>query len=327
MGRVGSCFDNAAAEAFFSSLEWKVLSRHEFDPTAKARAVAIDWRYGFYNTQRRHSAAAGQSPINYENAALNQDRGSGSPPRFRANHTTLQTAALLAVGTYVFIEGVGRLFEPAEIAATPVLVFGHRRPGRQRDRHRHPDQGRSQLERQHAGRVPRSETTRCCSRARRPAWTSSTSVSTCWAYRRAGCARASRLKDHQRAACADGARCGRGRPLPGRARAAGPGSVPGVSGRALRREHRAHDIPAGKPGARLTRACRTGVKLRRHRPSGGHGHRQMPTATASEVPGRHGAGASSDPPPHQGPSSASLLDDPASSACIRNAVVVTPNAG
>jgi len=27
MGRVGSCFDNAAAEAFFSSLEWEVLSR------------------------------------------------------------------------------------------------------------------------------------------------------------------------------------------------------------------------------------------------------------------------------------------------------------
>jgi putative transposase len=36
MGRVGSCFDNAAAEAFFSSLEWEVLSRHQFDSTAKA---------------------------------------------------------------------------------------------------------------------------------------------------------------------------------------------------------------------------------------------------------------------------------------------------
>jgi len=30
MGRVGSCFDNSAAEAFFSTLEWEVLSRHEF---------------------------------------------------------------------------------------------------------------------------------------------------------------------------------------------------------------------------------------------------------------------------------------------------------
>ena len=37
---------------------------------------------------------------------------------------TLQAAALFAVGTYVFVEGVRRLFEPAEIATTPVLVFG-----------------------------------------------------------------------------------------------------------------------------------------------------------------------------------------------------------
>jgi putative transposase len=73
MGRVGSCFDNAAAEAFFSSLEWEVLSRHEFDNTTQARTVVIDWCYGFYNHQRRHSAAAGLSPINYETAALTRD--------------------------------------------------------------------------------------------------------------------------------------------------------------------------------------------------------------------------------------------------------------
>ena len=72
MGRVGSCFDNAAAEAFFSSLEWEVLSRHDFTTTGQAQAVVIDWCYGFYNHQRRHSAADGQSPINYENAALNR---------------------------------------------------------------------------------------------------------------------------------------------------------------------------------------------------------------------------------------------------------------
>jgi len=73
MGRVGSCFDNAAAEAFFSSLEWEVLSRHEFDSTATARAVVIDWCYGFYNHQRRHSAAAGLSPIDYETTALTRE--------------------------------------------------------------------------------------------------------------------------------------------------------------------------------------------------------------------------------------------------------------
>lgn len=34
MGRVGSCFDNTAAEAFFSSPEWEVLSRQEFNTRA-----------------------------------------------------------------------------------------------------------------------------------------------------------------------------------------------------------------------------------------------------------------------------------------------------
>jgi len=66
MGRVGSCFDNAAAEAFFSSLEWEVLSRNSFRDSIHAQAVVIEWCYTFYNHQRRHSAADGLSPVNYE---------------------------------------------------------------------------------------------------------------------------------------------------------------------------------------------------------------------------------------------------------------------
>ena len=69
MGRVGSRFDDAAAEAFFSSLEWEVLARHEFKTTGQAQAVVLDWCYGFYNHDRRHSAADMRSPINYENTA------------------------------------------------------------------------------------------------------------------------------------------------------------------------------------------------------------------------------------------------------------------
>ena len=69
MGRVGSCFDNAAAEAFFSSLEWEVLSRHTFADTRQAQAVVMDWCYGFYNHDRRHSSADMKSPINNEQTA------------------------------------------------------------------------------------------------------------------------------------------------------------------------------------------------------------------------------------------------------------------
>ncbi len=69
MGRVGSCFDNAAAESFFSTLEHEVLSRHRFTTKAQARAVITPWCEEFYNKTRRHSAAGMMSPIDYENAA------------------------------------------------------------------------------------------------------------------------------------------------------------------------------------------------------------------------------------------------------------------
>lgn len=70
MGRIGSCFDNAAAESFFSTLEHEVLSRHHFKTKAEARDVVVRWCYEFYNARRRHSAAGMMSPINYETAAL-----------------------------------------------------------------------------------------------------------------------------------------------------------------------------------------------------------------------------------------------------------------
>jgi putative transposase len=70
MGRVGSCFDNAAAESFFSTVEFEVLSRHHFTTKAQARAIVLDWCHEFYNTTRRHSSAGMLSPINYETAAL-----------------------------------------------------------------------------------------------------------------------------------------------------------------------------------------------------------------------------------------------------------------
>ena len=49
------------------------LSRHDFENTRQAQAVVIEWCYGFYNHQRRHSAAAGMSPINYETTALTRE--------------------------------------------------------------------------------------------------------------------------------------------------------------------------------------------------------------------------------------------------------------
>jgi transposase InsO family protein len=72
MGRVGSCFDNAAAEAFFSTLEHEVLSRHHFTTRDQARKIIVAWCQGFYNTRRRHSSAGLQAPDHYEKTTAEQ---------------------------------------------------------------------------------------------------------------------------------------------------------------------------------------------------------------------------------------------------------------
>lgn len=69
MGRTGSCFDNAAAESFFSTLEHEVLSRHHFTTRDEAQQVVVNWVVDFYNRTRRHSSCGMQSPIDYENTA------------------------------------------------------------------------------------------------------------------------------------------------------------------------------------------------------------------------------------------------------------------
>lgn len=69
MGRVGSCFDNAAAESFFSTLEWEVLSRHHFSTRDEAREFITRWVCDFYNKARLHSSCGMKSPIDYENSA------------------------------------------------------------------------------------------------------------------------------------------------------------------------------------------------------------------------------------------------------------------
>lgn len=65
MGRVGSCFDNAAAESWFSTLEWELFRKRRFETKQDARrevARYIDW----YNRVRRHSSCEMKPPIEFE---------------------------------------------------------------------------------------------------------------------------------------------------------------------------------------------------------------------------------------------------------------------
>ncbi|NHO82123.1 MULTISPECIES: integrase core domain-containing protein [unclassified Micromonospora] len=66
MGRVGSCFDNAVAEATFSTIKVEYVHRHQFRTRTEARLKIATWITDLYNWRRRHSVCGGHSPIDYE---------------------------------------------------------------------------------------------------------------------------------------------------------------------------------------------------------------------------------------------------------------------
>ncbi|WP_256370995.1 IS3 family transposase [Micromonospora sp. KC207] len=66
MGRVGSCFDNAVAEATFSTIKVEYVHRHQFRTRTEARLKIATWITDFYNRRRRHSVCDWRSPIDYE---------------------------------------------------------------------------------------------------------------------------------------------------------------------------------------------------------------------------------------------------------------------
>jgi putative transposase len=65
MGRPGSALDNAAIEAWHSTLEFELRSRESFATKAIARARVAAW-IDEYNRERRHSALGMRSPVDYE---------------------------------------------------------------------------------------------------------------------------------------------------------------------------------------------------------------------------------------------------------------------
>ncbi len=67
MSRRGNCYDNARAEAFFSTLKLELVYRHDFQDHEHARRVVFEWIEAFYNLRRRHSAIGNLSPVDFEN--------------------------------------------------------------------------------------------------------------------------------------------------------------------------------------------------------------------------------------------------------------------
>jgi len=66
MGSAGDCFDNAACESFFATLECELIDRSVFRTQDEARVALFDFIEGFYNRIRRHSALGYLSPAEFE---------------------------------------------------------------------------------------------------------------------------------------------------------------------------------------------------------------------------------------------------------------------
>lgn len=76
MSRVGSALDNAAAESFFSTLEFELLRKKHFATKTDARREVARF-IDRYNRTRRHSACERKSPMEYE--AILAARAAGVP--------------------------------------------------------------------------------------------------------------------------------------------------------------------------------------------------------------------------------------------------------
>ena len=66
MSRKGNCYDNAAMEAFWSSLKNELVYRRHFASRAQARTAIFDYIEAFYNRSRLHSSLGYKSPLDYE---------------------------------------------------------------------------------------------------------------------------------------------------------------------------------------------------------------------------------------------------------------------
>ena len=66
MSRKANCYDNAAMEAFWSTLKLELIYRRDFAAIGQLRQALFDYIEVFYNRQRLHSALGYQTPAGFE---------------------------------------------------------------------------------------------------------------------------------------------------------------------------------------------------------------------------------------------------------------------
>jgi transposase InsO family protein len=66
MSAKGNCYDNAAMEAFWSTLKAELVQDRSFCDLEEARLAIFDYIESFYNRKRLHSALGYKSPVEFE---------------------------------------------------------------------------------------------------------------------------------------------------------------------------------------------------------------------------------------------------------------------
>jgi transposase InsO family protein len=66
MGRVGSAYDNAMMESFFSTLQRELLDRRPWGTRKELASAIFEWIEAWYNPRRRHTSIGNLSPVDYE---------------------------------------------------------------------------------------------------------------------------------------------------------------------------------------------------------------------------------------------------------------------
>ena len=62
----GNCYDNAAVETFFKTIEAEPLWQRSWDTRRSTELAIFEYINGFYNPRRRHSALGWKSPSAFE---------------------------------------------------------------------------------------------------------------------------------------------------------------------------------------------------------------------------------------------------------------------
>jgi len=70
MGRTGVCWDNAAAESFWSTFKTEFYDRHRWATKAEAKTASGHWIEERYNRRRRHSSIGMLTPVRFEEHQL-----------------------------------------------------------------------------------------------------------------------------------------------------------------------------------------------------------------------------------------------------------------